>query len=149
MRVINRKFNRDYQEIEKFEAGIALAGAEVKSVRARNIRLEDAFVKIIGSEVYLVNADIPIYQFARPQGYEAKRTRKLLLHKKEILRLKGKLSGGSKLTIAPVSCYNKGPNFKVEIALVKARGEIGTKKLEKKRTIERDEKKMAKEYLRS
>ncbi len=149
MKIINRKFNRKYQEIEKFEAGISLIGAEVKSVRAKNIRLDDAFVKIIGDEVYLVNADIPVYQYSRPQGYDSKRTRKLLLHKKEILRLKGKLSGGAKLTMAPVSCYNKGPNFKIEIALVKARGEIGTKKLEKKRTIERDEKKMAKEYLRS
>lgn len=149
MKVINRKFNREYQEIEKFEAGISLVGAEVKSVRAKNIRLDDAFVKIIGSELYLVNADIPVYRFARPQGYDSKRTRKLLLHKREIMRLKGKLSGGAKLTIAPVSCYNKGANFKIEIALVKARGEIGKKKLEKKRDIERNEKKMIKEYLRA
>lgn len=149
MRIINRKFSRDYELIEKFEAGISLLGAEVKSVRAKNIRLEDAFVKIIGSDVYLINADIPVYQFARPQGYDPKRSRKLLLHRKEILRLQGKLTGGARLTIAPVSCYNKGPNFKIEIALVKARGEIGKKKLEKKKTIERDDKKMVKEYLKS
>lgn len=148
MKVINRKFNRDYQTIEKIEAGIALIGAEVKSVRTGNIRLEDSFVKIIGSEVYLVNADIPVYQYARPQGYDSKRTRKLLLHKKEILRLKGKLTGGAKLTIAPVSCYNKGVNFKVEIALVKSRGEIGKKKLEKKRDIELQQKREVREYMK-
>lgn len=149
MKIINRKFSRDYQLIEKFEAGISLLGAEVKSVRAKNIRLEEAFVKMIGEEIFLVNADIPIYQYSRPQGYEGKRTRKLLLHKKEIMRLKGKLSGGARLTMAPVACYNKGPNFKIEIALVKARGEIGKKKLEKRRDIELGEKRMMKEYLKS
>lgn len=149
MKIINRKFQREYQLIEKIEAGISLIGAEVKSVRAGNIRLEDSFVKIIGSEVYLVNADVPVYHYARPQGYDSKRTRKLLLHKKEILRLKGKFTGGAKLTIAPISCYNKGVNFKVGIALVKSRGEIGKKKLEKKRDVEREEKRIMKEYLKS
>ena len=148
MKVTNRRFQRNYELLEKYEVGISLIGAEVKSVRAGHIRLEDSFVKIIGSEVYLVNADIPVYQYARPQGYDGKRTRKLLLHKKEILRLKSKLTGGAKLTIAPVSCYNKGVNFKVEIALVKSRGEIGKKKLEKKRDVEREEKRMVKEYMK-
>jgi SsrA-binding protein len=149
MKVVNRRFHRQYQLIEKAEAGIALIGAEVKSLRAGNIRLEYAFVKIVGSEVYLVNAEIPIYQFSRPQSYDPKRTRKLLLHKKEIMRLKGKLSGSARLTIAPLSCYNKGVNFKIEIALVRGRGEIEKKKLEKKIDIEREEERKMKEYLKS
>lgn len=148
MKVFNRRFNREYQEIERFEAGIALTGAEVKSVRANRIKLDDAFVKILGSEAYLVNAQISIYQFARPQGYDEKRTRKLLLHKKEILRLKVKLQSGAGLTVAPVSCYNKHGLVKLEIALVRPRRELGKKKYEKQRKIQRIEEREAKEYLR-
>lgn len=148
MKVFNRKFNREYQEIERFEAGIALTGAEVKSVREGRIKLDDAFVKILGSEAYLVNAMISIYQFARPQGYDEKRTRKLLLHKKEILRLKVKLQSGGGLTVAPVSCYNKHGLVKIEIALVRPRRELGKKKYEKQKKIQRIEEREAKEYLR-
>ncbi len=149
MKVYNRRFRRDYQEIEKYEAGISLLGAEAKSVRTGNIRLEEAFVKLIGDEAYLVNADVPIYKFSRPQGYDSRRSRKLLLHKKELLRLRIKLSQGSRLTIAPVACYNKGNIFKLEIALAKGRREIEKKKLEKKRDMELEEKRAMKEYMKN
>src|SRR3989337_3711447 len=99
MKILNRKFRRDYQEIEKYEGGIALTGAEVKSVRAGRVKLEDSCVKIVSSEVYLVNAEVSIYEYARPQGYDLRRTRKLLLHKREIIRLKTKLAGAGGLTI--------------------------------------------------
>lgn len=148
MKITNRKFHREYEELEKYEAGVVLSGPEVKSVRAGRIKLEDSFVKIIGSEAYLVNADIQVYEYARPQGYDSKRTRKLLLHKKELIRLKTKLASGTRLTIAPVSCYNKHGLIKLEIALCKPRKEIGKKKYEKERDIERDEKRMVKEYLK-
>ncbi len=149
MRIINRKFGREYQILDKFEAGISLIGAEVKSVRTKQMRLENSFVKLIGDEAYLINAEIPVYKFSRPTGYDPKRTRKLLLHKAELLRLKGKMASGSHLTIAPSACYNKGPLFKIEVALVKSRGEIGKKKLEKGRDIKRDQEKMAKEYMKT
>lgn len=149
MKIANRKFHREYEELEKYEAGIALSGAEVKSVRAGRIKLEDSFVKIIDSEAYLINADIQVYQYSRPLGYDSKRTRKLLLHKAELVRLRIKLTSGSRLTIAPVSCYNKHGLIKLEIALCKPRKEIGKKKLEKNRDIELDEKKQIKEYMKS
>ena len=149
MKIFNRKYRRDYQEIEKYEVGIALSGAEVKSVRAGRIRLEDSFVKILGSEVYLLNAEISIYEYARPQGYDLRRTRKLLLHKREIIRLKTKLAGAGGLTIVPVSCYNKAGLIKLEIALAKGRKGLEKKRLEKKRDIEREQKREAKEYLKS
>lgn len=149
MKIINRKFRREYQEIEKYEAGIALTGAEVKSVRKGRLRLEEAFVKIMTSGAYLMNAEIPIYQYARPQGYDLRRSRKLLLHKKELIRLKTKINSGRGLTTVPVSCYNKGHLIKLEIALVKGRGEIERKKLEKKRDIKREEEKEMKEYVKS
>ena len=148
MKIVNRKFHREYTEIEKYEAGIMLTGAEVKSVRAGNIRLEDSFVRILGSEAYLINADIPIYRFARPQGYDSRRSRKLLLHKKELLRLKVKMAASTGLTVAPVSCYNKGALIKLEIALVKGRREVEKKRLVKNRDIKRDQEREAKEYMK-
>lgn len=126
-----------------------LTGAEVKSVRAGRIRLEESFVKIIGSEAYLMNAHISIYQYARPQGYDPKRTRKLLLHKKEIIRLKTKISSHSRLTVVPISCYNKSGLIKLEIALAKGRKGLEKKKFEKRRDIEREQKREAKEYLKT
>lgn len=148
MKVFNRRFRRDYREIEKYEAGIVLDGAEVKSVRNGRINLDDSFVKILGAEAYLINAQIPIYQYSRPQGYDARRTRKLLLHKKEILRLKTKLSSAAGLTIVPICCYNKGDLIKLEIALAKGSKNFEKRRLEKRRDIEREEEKKAKEYMR-
>ena len=147
MKIINRKFHRDYREIEKYEAGIVLSGAEVKSIRSGGLRIDDAFVRILGSELYLINAEIPIYKFARSDTYETKRNRKLLLHKKELLKLKVKMASGG-LTLAPVSCYNKGPLIKLEIALVKGRKDIEKRKLEKKRDIKIREEREAKEYVK-
>jgi SsrA-binding protein len=145
MKIINRKFHRNYREIEKYEAGIVLTGAEVKSIRSGGLRIDDAFVRIMGSEVYLINADISTYKFARNDTYESKRSRKLLLHKKELLKLKIKMASGG-LTLAPVSCYNKGPLIKLEIALVKGRKDIEKRKIEKKRDIKIREEREAKEY---
>lgn len=149
MKIFNRKFRRDYQEVEKYEVGIALTGAEVKSVRAGRIKLEDSFVKILGSEVYLLNAQIPIYEYARPQEYDLRRTRKLLLHKNEIIRLKTKLASAGGLTIVPVSCYNKAGLIKLEIALAKGRKSLEKKKLEKARDVKREQEREVKEYLKS
>lgn len=148
MKIINRKFHREYREIEKYEAGIVLTGAEVKSIRAGGLRIDDAFVRIMGSEVYLINADIPTYKFASNDTYESKRSRKLLLHKKELLKLKIKMASGG-LTLAPVSCYNKGSNIKLEIALVKGRKDIEKRKIEKQRDIKIREEREAKEYIKS
>lgn len=149
MKVFNRKFNREYQSLEKYEAGIQLTGAEVKSVKAGHIRLDDSFVRVLGSEAYLINAHIQVYEYARGQNYDDKRTRKLLLHKKEILKIKTKIKSGSGLTVAPVSCYNKHGIVKLEVALVRARKDIEKRKLEKKRDRAMEEKREAKEYLKS
>lgn len=149
MKIVNRKYNRDYTLIEKLEVGIVLTGAEVKSVRAGAIRLDEAFVRVLGDELYLVNADIPVYQYSRPQGYDSRRSRKLLIHKREMLRLRGKMSASGGLTLAPVSCYNKGSLIKLEIALSKGRREREKEKLVKERDIASDEKREAKEYLKS
>lgn len=148
MRVVNRFFIRDYEAIDTFEVGIVLNGAEVKSIRQGNIRLEQAFGKIIGNEMYLVNAEISIYQFARPKEYNSTRQRKLLLHKKEIQKIEIKLKTGGRLTLIPMSCYTKGRHIKLSIALAKGRGEIAKKKRERVEDVKRNQKQEMKEYLR-
>lgn len=148
MKIINRQFNRQYQPLEKYEAGLVLTGSEVKSIRQQRLRLEEAYVKIIGNEVFLINAQIPRYQYAQLNNYDDKRTRKLLLKKKELIRLKTKLQSTRGLTIVPVSCYNKGALLKLEIALVKPKKKQEKKQLEKKREIKRQQEKEIKEYLK-
>lgn len=148
MKIINRKLNREYVTLETYEAGIALSGNEVKSIRQGGMRLENSFVKINGTNAFLVNADIAPYKFAKIEGYESKKSRKLLLHKDEILRLQTKLKSARGLTVSPVSCYNKHGLIKCEIALVRPRKEIGTKKYEKQKDLELEKEREVKEYLK-
>src|SRR3989344_428357 len=133
MKIVNKKAFFDYQVLEKVEASINLIGAEVKAVRLGMADLKGSFVKIIGSEAYLINAKIFPYQYARPEGYDERRTRKLLLHKKEIIALKGRTEG-SNLTIVPLSLYTNHHFIKVELALAK-----GKKKYEKKEAKKRQD----------
>lgn len=148
MKVINRKFHRDYEALETLEAGISLTGGEVKSIREEKMQLEDSFVRVVGDEVFLINATIPAYSFAATRGYDPKRTRKLLLHRHEILRLQVKMKQGGRLTIAPLSCYNKGRKIKLEIALARPRKDIEKRKLEKKRDVERAQKREMKDFTK-
>jgi SsrA-binding protein len=103
--------------------------------------LEGAFVRIIGSEIYLVNAQIFPYPHARlpagGEGYDQKRTRKLLLHKKEIINLKIKVAT-SRLTIIPLECYNSHGFIKLKIALAKGKREYEKREKLRRRDIERD-----------
>lgn len=132
MKILNKKAFHDYSILEHFEAGIALTGAEVKSLKSGHGQLDGAFVRIIGSEAHLVNAQIFPFKYARPEGYDPRRTRKLLLHKKELLSLKGKIDGAN-LTLIPLSWYTKGPLVKLDVGL--ARG----KKQYEKREVKRKE----------
>jgi len=149
MKIANRQFHREYEKIEAYEAGIALTGSEVKTIRDGGLKLENAFVKLLDDGPYLVNAEIPHYKFSHPQGYDPRRSRKLLLHKSELIRLKTKLNSVKGLTIIPVSCYNKRARFKLGIALCKGRKEVEKRKLEKNRDIEREEKKKVKEWMKN
>jgi SsrA-binding protein len=133
MKIVNRRASYDYLLRETLEAGINLLGAEVKAVKGGHADLTGSFVKVIGSEAYLVNANILPYEYARPEGYDATRTRKLLLHKKELLALKAKTDGAN-LTIVPVSMYTTHNLIKVELALGKPK-----KKFEKKETLKREQ----------
>jgi len=137
MKIVNKKATFDFEIKEKLEAGINLLGAEVKAVRLGHADLNGSFVKIIGSEAYLVNAKIYPFSYARPESYEQTRTRKLLLHKKEILSLKHKIEG-SGLTIVPISMYNTNTHIKLEIALVKGKKTYQKKEAKKRKDISRE-----------
>lgn len=147
MKIYNRKFSKNYEKVESFEAGIVLTGDEVKSIRLGRINLDDAYVKIIGQEAYLINGEIAPYSYSSLSNYQPKRTRKLLLHKKEIIRLKTKIQG-ERLTIVPVSCYNRGDLIKIEIALAKGRKDVEKRKVEKRKDLLKEEERKIKEYLK-
>lgn len=132
MKILNKRAFFDYEISDKFEAGIRLLGHEVKAVRLGHADLTGSFVKIIGSEAYLINAKIFPYQYAVGlEDYDERRSRKLLLHKKEIISLKSKMEG-SNLNIVPISLYTAKKFIKLELALGK-----GKKKYDKKETIKR------------
>jgi SsrA-binding protein len=136
MKITNKRAFFDYSILEKFEAGINLIGAEVKAIRLGHVDLTGAHVRIMGSEAYLINAKIFPYKYSSPEGYDEKRTRKLLLHKKEIIALKSKTEGQN-LALVPVSIYTTKSFIKVEIALGKGKKQYDKKESIKKHDIER------------
>lgn len=137
MKITNKKAFFDYVLEDRFEAGINLFGHEVKSVRAGKADLTGSFVRIIGSEAYLVNAKIFPYQPGQVEGYDQHRSRKLLMHKQEIISLKSKTEGAN-LTLVPVSLYLKNGFVKVEVALGKGKKKYDKKEAIKKRDVNRD-----------
>lgn len=136
-KIINRRARYDYHLLEKFEAGVALTGAEVKSVKAGKMSLSESFVKIIDGEAWLLNAYINPYPFADNRDYDSRRTRKLLLHKNELLKLTQQTKEKG-LTIVPVSCYTKGRQIKLEIALARGKKKADKREAKRKKAIERE-----------
>ena len=126
----------EYFVIEKFEAGIVLEGAEVKALRAGNCNLKDSFCHLRGGELVLKNLHIPVYDKAGAfSSKDSKRDRKLLMHRRELDRLAGKINEKG-FTVVPLQLYFSGSLVKVEVALCK-----GKQNYDKKRTIaERDQK---------
>lgn len=137
MKIINRRARHDYEILQTYETGIKLTGPEVKSAKGGRMSLEGAFVKIIGSEVYLVNTQIFPYPFARQEGYDPKRSRKLLLHKREIISLKTKLASAN-LTLVPLECYNKRGFVKMKIGLARGKKKYEKREKIKKKDLERE-----------
>jgi SsrA-binding protein len=116
----NRKARHDYAILDTFEAGVVLVGTEVKSLREGRASLTDAFATVDDGEVWLRNVHIPEYVQGTWTNHAPRRTRKLLLHRKEILRLIGK-SKESGLSLVPLSMYFKDGKVKVELALAKGK----------------------------
>ncbi len=116
----NKKAYHDYFVIETYEAGISLAGTEVKSLRAGNCSIKEAFVRIENNEVYIYNMHINPYEKGNIFNKDPRRTRKLLLHKHEIRKLIGKIKEKG-FTIIPLKIYFSGSYVKVEIGLCKGK----------------------------
>lgn len=133
----NKKAKYDYQIFDTYEAGIALTGTEIKSIRKGNCNLKDSYIIIKQNEAYILNMHISQYEQGNIFNHEETRTRKLLLHKKEILKLndKIKISG---YTIVPLKLYFKKNKAKLEIALAKGKKIYDKRETIKQKDINRD-----------
>lgn len=116
----NRKARHDYHILETLEAGIVLVGTEVKSARAGRVQLKDSYVEVVEGEAYLVGAHISPYSHGNRNNHEPDRRRKLLLKRREIERLMGRITIQGQ-TCIPLAVYLKGNRIKVEIALAKGK----------------------------
>lgn len=116
----NRRAFHEYEILDRIEAGIALVGTEVKSLRDGHANLEDAYAKLEGGEVWLVGSEIPEYAMGNRLNHKPKRPRKLLLHRSEINKFAGKASERG-YTLVPLRLYFKNGRAKVEIAVAKGK----------------------------
>ena len=117
----NRKARHDYFILDTFECGIVLTGTEIKSVRAGNLNLKDSYASLEDGELWLVGMHISPYDKGTYYNHEPERSRKLLLHRHELIRLRGKVREKG-LTLVPLSVYIKeGRRAKVELALAQGK----------------------------
>jgi SsrA-binding protein len=141
----NRRARFDYEILETFEAGIALAGPEVKSLRQGRGNLQDAYASVDHGELFLVNAYIPEYTEANRFNHETRRPRKLLLHRREIERLAGGVLRDG-LTIVPLRLFfNPRGRAKAEIALARGKKLHDKRETEKQRSWAREKSRLLRE----
>ena len=133
----NRKAKFDYELLDTYEAGLVLKGSEIKSIRASQVSLKEAYVRTDGEEAWLVNAHIAPYEQAADQGHEPTRERKLLLHKREIDQLWDAVQKKG-LTIVPTQVHLKDGRAKVEIAVGRGKRKYDKRQSIKKQDAQRD-----------
>ena len=129
---VNRKARHDYALLESYEAGIVLQGTEVKSLRGRRASLQESFAGLSRGEVFVYNMHIAPYEAGNRYNHDPRRTRKLLLHRSEIRKLTGKMSGRG-LTLVPLRLYFKRGKAKLEIALAHGKRQYDKREDIKKR----------------
>lgn len=134
----NKKAYFDYNLFDSYEAGICLLGTEIKSIRKGQINLKDSYIKITDNlEAYLINCHISPYEFGNIYNHDVKRDRKLLLNKKEILKILNKVKQ-EQYTIVPTKMFFSGRWAKLEIALAKGKKLYDKRESIKKKDIQRD-----------
>ena len=133
----NKKAFHDYFVVLKLEAGLALTGTEVKSLRAGRANLKDSYVTLKNGEAFLYAAHISPYSHGNFENHEPERPRKLLLHRKELEKLK-KETTEKGLTVVPLRLYFKGARVKAEIAVVRGKKQYDKRETEKKREADRE-----------
>ncbi len=142
----NRRARHDYEILETFECGLALTGAEVKSLRAGQISLQDAYARIDEGEAWLVGAHVAPYEYASGYGrFEPDRPRKLLLHRGEIDELAGKVAQKS-LTLVPLAVYFRDGRAKLELALARGRRQYDKRRAIAERDATREAEREIKQY---
>ncbi len=140
--VQNRKARYNYFFIEVFEAGIQLMGSEIKSLRNGRVDISESFAREVNNEIFLINSYFSKYSNSSYMNHDESRPRKLLLHKKEIRRITGKIKKES-LTLIPTKIYfNKKGIAKLEIALSKGKKLYDKREVKKKRSWEREKKRI-------
>lgn len=141
--VSNRRATHNYEILETFEAGIALQGTEIKSLRDNGGSLQEAYVKVLGTELWLINSSVAPYRYGSHHNHEEKRDRKLLMHKREIEKLRVATQEKG-LTIIPLAFYLKNGRVKTKIAIAK-----GKKDYDKREALkERDDKRMIQKAIK-
>ena len=133
----NRKAFHDYFIDERFEAGIALSGTEVKSLRAGKVNLRDSYCQVKDGEIYLIGVHISPYDHGNRFNLDPDRTRKLLMHKREIIRLYSKTKEDG-LTLVPTKCYFKDSKVKFEIGLARGKKDYDKRDTEAAKQAKRD-----------
>ena len=133
----NRKARHDYEILEKLEAGIALLGTEVKSVREGRIQLKDSYVEVVDGEAFLVGVHISPYTHGNRANHDPERRRKLLLKRREIERILGRTTIQGQ-TCIPLAVYLKGNRIKVEIALAKGKKLYDKRQAEKAKLMDKE-----------
>ncbi len=145
--VNNRHAYHEYHIIDKYEAGIVLQGTEVKSVMAGRVQLKDSYVSVRDGEVWMMNAHISPYSHGNRQNHDPLRTRKLLLHRREIERLE-KETTQKGMTLVVTRIYWKNGRIKFEIGVARGKKLYDKRETEMKRTVERETRQQLKEKLR-
>ncbi len=137
MEILNRKARYDYEILDKYEAGIVLTGTEIKSIRKGNANLKDSYAVVKNGEIYLLNMFISEYKEGNIFNHDETRTRKLLLHKNEILKINDKLKIKG-LTLVPIKLYFNRGKAKIELAIARGKHTFDKKETIKQRDIKRE-----------
>ncbi len=133
----NRKARFNYEILEKIEAGISLKGTEVKSVRNKNVSIEESYAQIRNDEVFLYNLHISPYEQGNRENHDPIRVRKLLLHRHEIKKLIAKIQQKG-LSLVPLSIYTRKGIIKVELAVARGKRLVDKRESLKKKAVERE-----------
>ncbi|MGD9562571.1 MAG: SsrA-binding protein SmpB [Pyrinomonadaceae bacterium] len=143
----NRQAFHEYHILVRYEAGVALVGTEVKSIMAGRIQLKDSYVAVKDGEVWLMNAHISPYSHGNRQNHEPLRSRKLLLHRKEIEKLERETTQKG-MTLVVTSIYWKNGRIKFEVGVAKGKKLYDKRETEMRKTIERETRQQLKERTR-
>ncbi|HYO77092.1 MAG TPA: SsrA-binding protein SmpB [Thermoanaerobaculia bacterium] len=143
----NKKAQHDYFVVQTFEAGLVLTGTEMKSLRAGKANLKDAYVLLKNDEAYLFGASISAYTHGNLQNHDPDRTRKLLLHRRELDKLYSETAEKG-LTVVPLRLYFKGSRVKAEIAVVRGKKQYDKRDTERARELDREAAQAMKERRR-